>query len=104
MDDPRDQLFHKKEAHDHRKATKLVIKLAGLILIRVSTLKKKPLTPIGSRVTQKISREPLKRSAFCHLGIVTDPKRSLRTKNHAHTTTTELMGLTGLNVLRCCCA
>ena len=52
--------------------------------------------PIGSRVTQKISREPLKKSAFCYLGIVTEPKRSLHTKNHAHTTATELMGLKGL--------
>ena len=57
MDDPRDQLFHKKEAHDHRKATKLVIKLAGAILIRVSTLKKKTFS--ANRVTgdpENISR------------------------------------------------
>ena len=51
---------------------------------------------IGLRVTQKISRESLKKSAFCHLGIVTDPKKSLHTKNHMHTTTTELVALKGI--------
>ena len=54
--------------------------------------------PIGSRVNQKISRQPLKKSEFHNFGIVTDPKRSLQTKNHAHTTTTELMGPKGLNI------
>ena len=93
--------FIKEEAHDHRKATKLVmnlqsseIKLADAILLRVLTLKK--VTFSANRVTQKISWEPLKKSAFCHLGIVTDPKRSFHTKNHAYTTTAELMGLKGL--------
>ena len=47
-------------------------------------------------MTQKISREPLKISAFCHLGTVTDPKRSLHTKNHAHTINTEVMSSQGL--------
>ena len=45
---------------------------------------------------ENISQEPLKKSAFCHLGIATDPKRNLHTKNHAHTTTTEVMGRKGL--------
>ena len=79
--------FIKEEAHDHRKVTKLVInlqiseiKLAGAILLRLLILKKDTLMLIGSRVTQKISRQPLKKSAFRHLGIVTDPKRSLHTK------------------------
>ena len=72
------------------------IKLAGAILLKVLTIKRYPLTPIGSRLTQKMSRELLKKSTFFHLGIVTDPKRSLYTKNHVHTTATKLRGLKGL--------
>ena len=80
--------FLKEEAHDHRKATKLVmslqsseIKLVGAILLRVLTLKKKTKFN-ANRVTgdPKLSRESLKKSAFYHLGIVTDPKRRLQTK------------------------
>ena len=69
--------FIKAGAHDHRKATKLVmslqsseIKFAGAILLSVLTLKKLPLTPMGSRVTQNISWEPLKKSAFCYLVLL----------------------------------
>ena len=62
-----------------------VIKLSGTILERVLTLQKTPLMSVGLRVSQQSSREPLKKSAFCHLGIVADPKRSLHTKNHVHT-------------------
>ena len=44
------------------------IKFAAAILQRLLTL-----TPIGSRMTQKISWEPPMKLALCHLGIVKDP-------------------------------
>ena len=52
--------------------------------------------PIGSRVTQKLSRERLKISKFCKWDVVIYPKRSLYTKKHVNITTTELMVLKGL--------
>ena len=44
------------------------IKFAAAILQRLLTL-----TPIGSRMTQKISWESPMKLALCHLGIVKDP-------------------------------
>ena len=67
--------FIKEGAHDHRKKTKLLmspqssdIKFAAAILQRLLTL-----TPIRSRMTQKIYREPPMKLALCNFGIVKDP-------------------------------
>ena len=95
--------FIKEEVHDHRKATKLVmrfqsseIKFACAILLRLLTLKNN-LNAHRFIGDQKTSRAPLKKPPFCHLGIVTDPKKSLHRKNHAHTITTGLMSFKGLS-------
>ena len=97
--------FIKEEAHDHRKATKLVIspqsseiKLAGTILLMVLTLKKVTFNinrvtadPENiSRTAKEISIPPLR---YCYL-----PLKEPSHKKHARSTSTELMGLKGIKV------
>ena len=107
MDTHETNYFITEEAHVHKKATKLVIslqsseiKLAGAILLRVLTLKK--ITFNTSKVTgdpENISRTT-KVINILSLGYCYIPLKEPSHKNHAHTITTDLMGLKRLRRLR----
>ena len=98
--------FIKEEAHDHRKATNLVmslqsseIKLAGAILPRVLILKKITFNTIRVTGDPENILRTAKEISILPLGYCYRPQRSLYTKNYVHTTTTELMGLKGINCI-----